>query len=50
MLSVGLGLLRRMKISGIILGVGIGGKFRGLFFCLLSGIILFGFILGLMLR
>jgi len=49
-LSVGSGLLRSgQSVSGIISGVMTGGGFRSLFFCLLSGIILFGVILGLML-
>ena len=44
MLSVGLGLLRsRRSDSGITSGV-VTGKLRGLFFCLLSGIILLEFI------
>jgi len=50
-LSAGLGLLRRGRsVSGIISGVMTGEKFRSLFFCLLSGIILLGVILGLVGR
>ena len=51
MLNTGLGLLKNgQSVSEIISGVRTGEKFIGLFFCLLSGIILLEFILGLVSR